>query len=98
MESVEDLNIQLFKMSKEIDRLQDILKKNNINFDSEETLQIKYNEYYARTIKSTPSNLRRVCIKCRQNLTLCKFSNIERKKGPYKSICCLCIKKMYNIK
>ena len=94
----EDLKIQIFKMSEEIKRLQNILIKNNINFDSNEDLQIEYEEYYARTIKSRQSSLRRVCIKCRQNLTLGKFSIIERKKGPHKSICCLCIKKKYNIK
>ena len=67
--------------------LRDILDKHNIN--------VPHNllENYIRTIKSCESCVRRVCIECRQNLTLGKFSNIERRKDTTNSVCCNCVKK-----
>lgn len=78
---------QIHILKEEIKILRDILDKHNIN--------IPHNlvEKYMRTIKSRDSFIRRVCIKCRQNLTLGKFSNIDRRKEATESVCCNCVKK-----
>jgi len=84
-------NIQVLKLKKEILRLQELLNKNNIDFQNNFHNKKKIEKYSQRTFKSTPSFLRRVCIKCRQNLSLGKFSHIDRRKNAYESICCNCI-------
>lgn len=67
--------------------LRDILDKHNINVPHDLL------KNYMRTIKSRESIVRRVCIECRQNLTLGKFSNIDRRKDATNSVCCNCVKK-----
>ena len=78
---------EIYLLKEEIKMLRDILDKHNIN--------VPHNllKNYMRTIKSRDSFVRRVCIECRQNLTLGKFSNIERRKDATKSVCCNCVKK-----
>ena len=79
--------MEIYLLKEEIKMLRDILDKHNIN--------VPHNllENYMRTIKSRESFVRRVCIECRQNLTLGKFSNIERRKDATNSVCCNCVKK-----
>ena len=83
--------MEIYLLKEEIKMLRDILDKHNIN--------VPHNllENYMRTIKSRESFVRRVCIECRQNLTLGKFSNIERRKDATNSVCCNCIKKEVGI-
>lgn len=78
---------EIYLLKEEIKMLRDILDKHNIN--------VPHNllKNYMRTIKSRDSFVRRVCIECRQNLTLGKFSNIERRKDATNSICCNCVRK-----
>lgn len=78
---------QIYTLKEEIKMLRDILDKHNIN--------VPHNllKNYMRTIKSRDSFVRRVCIECRQNLTLGKFSNIERRKDATNSVCCNCVRK-----
>ena len=82
---------QIYELKEENRMLRDILDKRNINVPQ------NLLENYMRTIKSRESFIRRVCIECRQNLTLGKFSNIERRKDATESICCNCIKKEYGL-
>ena len=82
---------EIYLLKEEIKMLRDILDKRNINVPQ------NLLENYMRTIKSRESFIRRVCIECRQNLTLGKFSNIERRKDATESICCNCIKKEYGL-
>lgn len=79
--------MEIFLLKEENRILRNILYKHNIN--------VPHNllENYMRTIKSRESFTRRVCIECRQNLTLGKFSNIDRRKDATKSVCCNCVKK-----
>jgi len=79
--------MEIYLLKEEIKMLRDILDKHNIN--------VPHNllENYMRTIKSRESFVRRVCIECRQNLTLGKFSNIERRKDATNSVCCNCVRK-----
>ena len=78
---------QIYELKEENRMLRDILDKHNIN--------VPHNllKNYMRTIKSRESFVRRVCIECRQNLTLGKFSNIERRKDATNSVCCNCVRK-----
>ena len=78
---------EIYLLKEEIKMLRDILDKHNIN--------VPHNllKNYMRTIKSRDSFVRRVCIECRQNLTLGKFSNIERRKDATNSVCCNCVRK-----
>ena len=82
---------EIYLLKEEIKMLRDILDKHNI------IIPQNLLENYMRTIKSRESFVRRVCIECRQNLTLGKFSNIERRKDATESICCNCIKKEYGL-
>jgi hypothetical protein len=82
---------EIYLLKEEIKMLRDILDKHNI------IIPQNLLENYMRTIKSRESIKRRVCIECRQNLTLGKFSNIERRKDATESICCNCIKKEYGL-
>ena len=78
---------EIYILREENRMLRELLNKNNIN--------IPHNllKNYMRTIKSRESFTRRVCIECRQNLTLGKFSNIDRRKDATNSVCCNCVKK-----
>ena len=78
---------QIYELKEENRMLRDILDKHNIN--------VPHNllKNYMRTITSRESFVRRVCIECRQNLTLGKFSNIERRKDATNSVCCNCVRK-----
>ena len=78
---------EIYLLKEEIKMLRDILDKHNIN--------VPHNllKNYMRTIKSRDSFVRRVCIECRRNLTLGKFSNIERRKDATNSVCCNCVKR-----
>ena len=80
--------IKIEIMQDEIRRLYSILNKNNINIEN--SISKSYTTYL-RTIKSSPSVMRRNCIRCRKNLTLGNFSIIDRKKRPHESVCCNCI-------
>ena len=82
---------QIYELKEENRMLRDILDKHDI------IIPQNLLENYMRTIKSRESFVRRVCIECRQNLTLGKFSNIERRKDATESICCNCIKKEYGL-
>jgi len=82
---------QIYELKEENRMLRDILDKHDI------IIPQNLLENYMRTIKSRESFVRRVCIECRQNLTLGKFSNIERRKDATESICCNCIKKEYGV-
>ena len=53
--------------------------------------------YEARMIKSRSSFKYRVCRHCRVNLPSRQFSEIDLKKGPGKSVCCRCVKKIFTI-
>jgi hypothetical protein len=90
--TIKNSNIEVLKLKKEILRLQEILKKNNIDFQNKCHNDKNIAKYYPRSFKSRQSLLRRVCIKCRQNLSLGKFSNIDRRKNAHESICYNCIK------
>ena len=81
---------QIYTLKEENRMLRDILDKHNINVPN------NLLENYVRTIKSRESVVRRVCIECRQNLTLGKFSNIDRRKDVTKSVCCNCVKRFNN--
>ena len=90
--SVYDISRKEIYLLKEENRiLRDILYKHNIN--------VPHNllKNYMRTIKSRDSFVRRVCIECRQNLTLGKFSNIDRRKDATNSVCCNCVKNKINL-
>jgi len=78
---------EIYLLKEEIKMLRDILDKHNIN--------VPHNllKNYMRTVNSRESFLRRVCIECRQTLTLGKFSNIDRQKDVTESVCCNCVKK-----
>ena len=89
MSIVSRLKLQIQIMQKEILSLRKILNDNNIKIEQH---ILENDEQYLRTIKSRQSVIRRVCIKCRRNLTLGKFSIIERRKGAYNSVCCSCVK------
>lgn len=87
-----DITRKEISLLKEENRmLRDILDKHDINVPQ------NLLENYMRTIKSRESFVRRVCIECRQNLTLDKFSNIERRKDATESVCCNCVKKEYRL-
>ena len=81
--------IEIEIMQDEIRRLYSILNKNNINIEN--SISKSYTTFL-RTIKSTPSLMRRTCIQCRKNLTLGHFSDIDRRKRAHESVCCNCIK------
>ena len=68
-------------MKKEIDILKDSIA-DDANDDA---------NYQARKTPSSGSFIRRVCKVCRQNHQLGRFSKIELKQTPGKSICCRCI-------
>ena len=82
---------QIYTLKEEIKMLRDILDKHNINIPQ------NLLENYMRTFKSRESFVRRVCIECRQNLTLGKFSNIEGRKDATNSVCCNCVRKEVGI-
>ena len=88
-----DPQIKIKLMEEEISRLYSILNQNNIKL--EQNISKSY-YYYMRSIKSRQSIMRRICIKCRRNLTLNHFSFIDRKKRPHESICCNCIVNYFN--
>jgi hypothetical protein len=52
-------------------------------------------EYQLRIKYSKPSIGYRVCFKCRLNKPFRQFSKIDLKKGPGKSVCCSCVKKIF---
>ena len=81
--------IKLQLMQDEIHRLYSILNEHNIKIEND--ISNSY-YYYMRSIKSRHSVMRRICIKCRKNLSLGHFSFIDRRKRPHESICCNCIK------
>jgi hypothetical protein len=91
MDQLHDLRIKIYLLKEDVKILRELLNKNNI--------EIPYNfqENYNRTIRSIGSIIRRVCRKCRKNLTLGYFSNIERRKDATNSICCNCVKKEFKI-
>ena len=96
MTSIQELKTQILLMRDEIDALYKLLEEHNIIHENIiNSSYIYYNQQRAQP--GSLSFIRRVCIKCRKNLSLGHFSNIERKKGPYKSICCNCIKNLHNL-
>ena len=82
---------EIYLLKEENRILRDILDKHNI------TIPHNLLENYMRTIKSRESFTRRVCIECRQNLTLGKFSKIDRRKDATDSVCCNCVKNKINL-
>jgi hypothetical protein len=91
MDKLHDLGIKIYLLKEEVKILRELLNKNNIEIPS------NFQENYNRTIRSIGSIIRRVCRKCRKNLTLGYFSNIERRKDATNSICCNCVKKEFKI-
>ena len=91
MDKSQDLKIKMYLLKEKVKILRELLNKNNIEIPS------NFQENYNRTIRSTGSIIRRVCRKCRKNLTLGYFSNIERRKDATNSICCNCVKKEFKI-
>lgn len=91
MNKLHDLGIKIYLLKEEVKILRELLNKNNIDIPS------NFQENYNRTIRSIGSIIRRVCRKCRKNLTLGYFSNIERRKDATNSICCNCVKKEFKI-
>lgn len=82
---------EIYILKEENRMLRKILDKHNINIPQ------NLLENYMRTVKSSESIIRRVCIECRQILTLGKFSNIDRRKYVTKSVCCNCVKNNMNL-
>ena len=91
MDKLHDLGIKIYLLKEEVKIFRELLNKNNIEIPS------NFQENYNRTIRSIGSIIRRVCRKCRKNLTLGYFSNIERRKDATNSICCNCVKKEFKI-
>ena len=91
MDKLHDLGIKIYLLKEEVKILRELLNKNNIEIPS------NFQENYNNTIRSIGSIIRRVCRKCRKNLTLGYFSNIERRKDATNSICCNCVKKEFKI-
>jgi hypothetical protein len=83
----------LRNMQKELANLERIIHYDTI--DSKNHLGSSVDEYQLRIKYSKPSMGYRVCCKCRLNKPFRQFSKIDLKKGPGKSVCCTCVKKIF---
>lgn len=80
-------------LRKEIERLELII--NYATIAPKKHHESSVEEYQLRIKYSKPSIGYRVCFKCRLNKPFRQFSKIDLKKGPGKSVCCSCVKKIF---